>query len=429
MIAASRGRTVAAAVAAWAVLLVAVRVWGLYVLHHNSGNMALGAVPLFGEWDLRLGLAAAVLAVIATAAVLGAGRVASSAPWPALLAIVALAAAAWVLALGGVDGSKVLGQSIQRDYAEHVHYVDDAGGPHQFLQTYVARQPGYPVHLQAHPPGMTLGLWLAEQVGVKGPVWYIAMPVLATALAAVAVLLAFDDVAGRALARRAAPFVVLAPAAVWRVNADAVFAGPVCAGLALLVLATSRQGRRGDLFALAGGLLFGGAMFLSYGVAALVLPGMAVARWRRRWRPLVLFAVATVAVVLAPLLFGFWWLDGLRVTRHQYAITIASVRPYSYFVIANLGVAALALGPATAAGLTALRGGGRWLVGGALVALLAVDISGLSKSEVERIWQPFFPLLLLAGAYVAVDERSGRRWLAAQATVAVVLQCTLRSPW
>jgi hypothetical protein len=213
------------------------------------------------------------------------------------------------------------------------------------------------------------------------------------------------------------------------VNADAVFAAPVAVALAMVVLATSRRGRRADLLAVGGGVVFGGALLLSYGVSALALPAIAVAVWRHRLRALAWAALGSAVVVLAPLLFGFWWIDGLEKTRHQYAITIASVRPYSYFVVANLGVAALALGPATVAGLARMRGAGIWLVGGALAALLAADISGLSKSEVERIWQPFYPLLLLAGAFVATNERSARRWLAAQVAVAVVLQCTLRSPW
>jgi len=419
----------APSVAAWVILLVVTRLWGLSVLHHHSANMALGAMPLFGQWDLRLGLAALILVCIAVGAVWGAGRVAAGAPWPALLLIAGLAAGAWALALGGVDGSKVLGESIKRDYAEHVHYVDDAGGPHQFLEHYVERQPSYPVHLQAHPPGMTLALWLGQEAGLSGPVWYIALPVLATGAATIAALVAFDDVAGRDLARRAAPFVVLAPAAVWRVNADAVFAGPAMIGVAMVVLSTNRSGRRGDLLAFGGGLVFGGALFLSYGLTALALPAVVVGFSRHRVRPLVWAALGAASVLLTARMFGFWWYDGLQVTRHQYAITIASVRPYSYFVVANLGVAALAVGPATVAGLTRLRAPGLWLVGGALAALMAADLSGLSKSEVERIWQPFFPLLLTAGAYVATDRRSSRRWLSAQVAVAVALQCTLRSPW
>jgi len=69
------------------------------------------------------------------------------------------------------------------------------------------------------------------------------------------------------------------------------------------------------------------------------------------------------------------------------------------------------------------------LVGGGVAALVVADVSGLSKSEVERIWQPFFPLILLSACAIAVTCGTSRRWLALQVAVAVVLQSTLRSPW
>jgi hypothetical protein len=61
------------------------------------------------------------------------------------------------------------------------------------------------------------------------------------------------------------------------------------------------------------------------------------------------------------------------------------------------------------------------------VALAVADLSGLSKAEVERIWLPFLPWVLLATA--ALPRAGARRWLAAQATLAVVLQLTMAWPW
>ncbi len=63
---------------------------------------------------------------------------------------------------------------------------------------------------------------------------------------------------GSERARAAAPFLVLAPAAIWiETSADAFYAGVCCWGAALVILATGREGRRADALALAGGLLLG----------------------------------------------------------------------------------------------------------------------------------------------------------------------------
>ena len=54
------------------------------------------------------------------------------------------------------------------------------------------------------------------------------------------------------------------------------------------------------------------------------------------------------------------------------------------------------------------------LAGGGLAAVLAADLSGLSLAETERIWQPFMPLVLVAGGALALGRRDrGRPWLSA----------------
>jgi hypothetical protein len=65
------------------------------------------------------------------------------------------------------------------------------------------------------------------------------------------------------------------------------------------------------------------------------------------------------------------------------------------------------------------------LVWAALGALLAADLSGMSKAETERIWLPFVMWLLAAGALV----REVRVWLAAQAVVALLLNHLLLTGW
>ncbi len=64
---------------------------------------------------------------------------------------------------------------------------------------------------------------------------------------------------------------------------------------------------------------------------------------------------------------GFWWLDGLAATRHEYLQSAAKERPYGYFVLADLAAFAVWLGPAVAIALARLRDRRIWLlVGGGL---------------------------------------------------------------
>jgi hypothetical protein len=135
-----------------------------------------------------------------------------------------------------------------------------------------------------------------------------------------------------------------------------------------------------------------------------------------------------------PALWGFSWLAGLQATKHQYDINLATVRPYWYFVVANLTVFSLALGPAVVVGLAWLRDQRAWLlIGGGLAAVAMADLAGLSLAEVERIWQPFMPLVLLGGVGVTsvalTNTHAIRMWLAAQAAATLLLQAALRSPW
>lgn len=62
-----------------------------------------------------------------------------------------------------------------------------------------------------------------------------------------------------------------------------------------------------------------------------------------------------------------------------------------------------------------------------LVAVAGADVSGLSKAEVERIWLPFAPWVLVLAALL--PRARVRLWLAVQVTVAIVFQVSLHSLW
>ena len=106
-------------------------------------------------------------------------------------------------------------------------------------------------------------------------------------------------------------------------------------------------------------------------------------------------------------------------------------RPYVYFLIADLAVLAVMLGPAVIAGLTVRPGRALGLlVVSTLAAVAVADLSGLSKGEVERIWMPFMPWITLAVVGLLRERPAQvRAWLAAQAGLAIALQATIGWPW
>ena len=192
-----------------------------------------------------------------------------------------------------------------------------------------------PSHVQAHPPGMVVVLLALERLGLATPGWIAAFQLVGGAASVPAVLLAVRDVADERSARRAAPFVAFSSIALTWSSGDAIFLAVGAWAVALLVLATGREGRRSDALALGGGLFAAAAVFLSYGIVLLGIVPAAVAWRRRRLRPIDVGGALVAALALAAL-GGFWWLDGLAVTRSAYAESLARVRPYGYFLVANM---------------------------------------------------------------------------------------------
>jgi len=418
------------ALAMWAALVVVGRVWGLAVVRGASEPLYVDAVPFYGVWkaELTWRLMLAALVIGGLTSVLP--RLADRLGWRALLATIALASIAVGLALAFVEPQADAWHNIHGDYGQYTHLVDEQG-PGAFLRDYAVEQREYPTHLSAHPPGMVLLLWAEGKVGLGNTVGEVGTAMAGVAIAAVAALVALRALAGEERARRAAAFLVIAPAAVWHTNADVVFGGIALAGLALLAVAVGRPAGRARLHAVGGGVLLGTAALFSHGLALMAVPALAVVVHRRRWREGTLAAVAALAVLAVPLLWGYSWLAGLASTKAVYDRNLARVRPYSYFVVGNLVAFAVAVGPATAVALAPLRDRATWvLVGGGLGAVVLADVSGLSLAETERIWQPFMPLVLLAGGALVTGRLThARRWLTLQAVTAVVLVAVLRSPW
>jgi hypothetical protein len=330
-----------------------------------------------------------------------------------------------------VDGSSGLTRGLYFDADFAVAARQVASGPGRYLADYVPNLAGQPIALRGHPPGFALLFGGLEAVGLGGEGWAAAVVILISLSAVPAILVAVRAVADEGWARRAAPFVALAPAATWIVTStDGVTMATVAWAVALLALA-GRAGRtsRGDLLSVGAGVLSAFAVLQSYGMALMAIPLVVLALHQRRWRPLLVAAAAGAAVVFAFAGWGFWVLDGLDATLHEYH-TLDVERPYSYFLFANFGAWALALGPATAAGLALLRDRRMWvLVGAGLGSAVLAGVSGLSEGEVERIWLPFTLLVLPAGACLWRSRGQVTGWLLVQVGCAAALTSVIRTNW
>lgn len=352
--------------------------------------------------------------------------------WPRVLAGAGLWGLVWPVVLQLSSGWDSLYEILGDDRA-YLPVAQSITSPAEFLSTFVDRIHDFPTHTAAHPPGAVLSHWIFDEIGGGRSDVLTAAFLLIAASAAPAALVAMDRIAGRAATRRAAPFVGLAPAAIWIASSpDAMFMGVVAWAVMFGAVAITTSGNASRAAAVGSGLFAGASFSLSYGMSLLLAPLWALvvlAVLRKRFEPLVW---ATLGLAVVPVLFmlaGFNWWDGANATREHYQAGVASRRPLSYFVFANVAVLAATAGPAAVAGIARLRHRASWwLVGGALVGVAAANFSGLSKGEVERIWLPAIPFLLLAcTAFVSRGER--RAWLGLQLAVGIAMQFWIRSPW
>lgn len=434
----------AAAIIGWFALVAGSAWWGRALVARGTG-LRLGVPPLAAEAGGRLPwLLVAPLAVAAGVVVWG-PRLAVAVPWRRLVWVAFAASGGWAVSLAASDGAHALVAPLLTRW-DYLHDLPLVSSPGRFVRDFVSLVPTLAVHPSAHPPGLLLALWALARAGLRGPGVAAALVVAAGASAVPAALIAVRSVAGEARARQASVYLVLAPWAVWvATSADALFAGVAAWGIALLAVAcrpsparpdgpsadaAAGRPRLSDVAAAGSGLLLGAGLHLSYGLAPVAAAALGVALAARRLRP-ALVCVAAVAVVVAVFAAaGFWWPSGLAATTLRYRAGAAATRPYGYFLVANLAAFALATGPAAGAALARLRDPRLWAIAGPVLAVVAVaDLSGMSKGEVERIWLPFVPWVLVACAALGVRGRAPRVWLAAQAATALVIQASVRTLW
>ena len=396
--------------------------------------------PLAGWVDPRVGPGTAVAVAVGVLGIVWAPAVARRLSWPALLPTTYVATLAWTLGLAYVDGRAGLTHEIENhnEYLLTARQVHDVPG---LLRGFVDRIPvgvtgSWPTHVAGHPPGALLVYVGLVAVGLGGAFACALTLTVLGCTTPVAVLVTLRLLGAEDVARRAAPFLVLAPAAIWvAVSADGVFAAVAAWGLAAVAAAT-RSTRRSLAWCwgLVGGLLLGSCLLLSYGLPLLAPLVIAVLVAGRSWRPLPAVAVGSLVPVLVFAALGFRLWAAYPVLQDRYWAGIASYRPASYWLWGDLAALLLSAGPALGAGLGSLLSAGRGsprtvrlLVGAAALAVIAADASRMSKAEVERIWLPFVPWLLLATA--CLPERWRRPMLGLQVVVALLLQHLVLTNW
>ncbi|MEV0029610.1 hypothetical protein [Nocardia sp. NPDC050793] len=398
-----------------------------------------GAAPIFGNWLPHAGWGTVPAVVIAAFVVTQGPALAERLPWRRLLVTAWSVAVAWAFSLAMVDGWQRGFVGRLTDSNEYLHEVGGVTDIPVMLREFSGRildfqQDSWTTHVSGHPPGALLFFVLLDRLGLGGGMWAGSACMAIGCSAVVAVAVALRALGAEDRARAALPFLVLAPAALWiAVSADAMFAGVTAWAVALLAIACRPGG--GPVAGVGAGVLFGFGIYLSYGLVLMAIPAVAVLLSSRTARPLLPAAAGAFAVAAVFTLAGFWWLDGYHLVVERYYQGIAAERSYAYWWWGNLAATVCAVGLATAAAVhralarTRLRAlePASLLVAAGLCAIIAADISGLSKAETERIWLPFDLWLLVGTAFL--PRSSARAWLAVQAFGTLLVVHLILTNW
>ncbi|MFC4066212.1 hypothetical protein [Actinoplanes subglobosus] len=409
------------------------------VLHRMGRPVYAGAPPLLAQWLPHVGPGTPLALLVAVLVWWRGPATADRLAWRPLLALSYVAAVGWTLSLALIDGwQRGIADRLTTEH-EYLHEVPGITDIPATLATFTTRildfQPdSWTTHVSAHPPGALLVFVWLDRAGLGGGAWAGLLCILVAGLVAVAVPHTVRLLGTDRAARAVVPFVVLFPGAVWfGASADGLFAGVTATGVALLAHGASR-GRA--VAAVAGGALLAFGCYLSYGLvlmAALAL-GVVVSAGPR-WRTALWAPAGAVPVVAAFTVSGFDWFTGYHLLIERYYQGIAADRAYGYWVWANIALMVVCAGPAAAVilrrAVTAVRPRARhagWVLPlAAACAIIAADLSGYSKAEVERIWLPFAVWLTAGAALIPPADR--RTWLAVQAIVALTVNHLLLTVW
>jgi methylthioxylose transferase len=401
--------------------------------------------PIFGWWNAHVGWGTVPAIVIGVAAVVWGRAVAQRLPWRWLPWVAWATACAWAFSLAMIDGWRrgFTGRlTAPHEYLRQVPTVTDIPeAVRRFSDRILDFQPdSWMTHVSGHPPGALLTFVWLDRIGLGGGAWAGLLCLLVGSSAAAAMVVGVRALADEQTARLAAPFVAVAPTAIWiAVSADGYFAGVAAWGIALLALAVRPIVRWPVVAAAGSGLLLGWAIFLNYGLVLMALPALTVllsaVDWRAALRALVPAVAVAVVLVMVFVVAGFWWFDGYTLVQERYWQGIAKDRPFQYWSWANLASVVCAIGLGSVAGVARVfdiaairrRAGLHLVVLGALLAIAFADLSMLSKAETERIWLPFTVWLTAAAALL--PPGSHRWWLALNVVGALLLNHFILTNW
>src|SRR6476620_2490713 len=260
----------------------------------------LGLPPLHGFVDPRASLSSVLAVLLAAGAIWRGEALARTLSWRRLLLVSYVVGLAWLLALALVDGEAGLTR-VMTSPTEYMVSAREITDVPAMLREYVDRIPyrspdNWPIHLAGHPPGAVLFHVALVRVGLGGDLVAALVIVAIAASVPLATMVALRVLGAEGMARLAAPFLVLTPAAVFlAVSADAVFAACAAWGLAALAASARAAGRAG---------LVGWCVMSSYGLPLLGVVALAVLWLARSWWPLPVAATTALAVVLAFAAFG-----------------------------------------------------------------------------------------------------------------------------
>jgi methylthioxylose transferase len=400
-----------------------------------------GWVPEIDPW------AAVAVVVLGAVAVLGprllSPRVPSAAVAPALFVMALAAGLSLSAARTGTHGwwaifdlgDKGSFEAIN-EYLPGLPLLHDGVG--NYLDRFAETVPSQTVNVAGHPPGPLL---LMHALGIDTAQGLAALCIVGAALCA-PLTYAIARVVGRpsasgpdgaddareSAARTAGLVAVVTPVMLLDgfTSFDAVFAAIGAAAAALLL-------SRRPVALAAGAVVFGIATIFSW---ALLGVGAAVAiavLFRDGWRRAVVVAgIAGAGFLGINLLLAIGWgydpVGTLRATEEVYRSSVATVRPYRFWLFGSPVAWGLLVGPVViaAAVRAAMR---RSPVAIAILGVVVIAaLAGFTKAETERIWLIFVPLVCVAAAPLLTRRRLPLV-LGALAAQALALQLLVDTVW
>lgn len=380
------------------------------VLPERAFDSYLGAPhpPFLWLWRPRIDpLAAVAVAAFAVAAWQTPRLLAVRITPPMFAAAVAALALVLRLALAAArDGSTGWYAAFDRGFNAENEYLPSLPaldlGLVSFLDRFDQLAPTLSVHASAHPPGALATLDLLGIDGVRGMAWLV---ILVGALAAPLTYALGRRLLDERRARCSALLFAFSPSALiyGASSADALFA--TLGLLAAVALAAERR-----LAYVLGPLLLAIAAFFSYALlavgawAALVrlqLRGPAAALW------LVAASGAGLVAVYAGLFAatGFDPIRSLLAANDAYRVSVATVRPYAYWVLGSPAAFIVALGLPISWYATRAVADRRAVAVALAGIVVAAAVLGVSKAETERIWLFMVPFACIAASTVLPARR------------------------